>query len=61
MGKQKILKPGHITPKTGPYDVVGPRGGDLGKKVISTAGQPLPPTEKPGQHYVPVDPVKRKK
>jgi hypothetical protein len=28
--------------------------------VQSTKGKPLPPTQKPGQTYIPVDPVKNK-
>lgn len=54
------LKPGEKAPITAQYEVVGPRGGRPGKEVQSTKGEPLPPTQKPGQTYRPVDPVKNK-
>lgn len=55
------LKPGTPAPKSGQYGVRGPRGGDLGREITSTAGNPLPPTQKPGQSYTLVDPTKHKK
>lgn len=55
------LKPGTPTPKSGQYNVVGPRGGDKGREVTSTKGNPLPPTQKPGEGYKLVDPTKHKK
>jgi hypothetical protein len=33
----KGLKPGNIAPKSGQYEVVGPRGGKTGKYVIPSA------------------------
>ncbi|WP_339787097.1 hypothetical protein NSQ38_03335 [Paenibacillus sp. FSL R7-0313] len=57
----KPLKPGTSTPKSGQYAVVGPRGGDKGREVTSTKGNPLPPTQKPGDGYKLVDPTKHKK
>lgn len=48
----KKLNPGTSTPKSGIYDVVGPRGGNTGRQVTSTEKHPLPPTQKPGQGYV---------
>lgn len=50
------LKPGQSTPYSGQYGVVGPRGGNTGAEVTSVQGKPLPPTSKPGQSYVLVDP-----
>lgn len=57
----KPLKPGTSTPKSGQYAVVGPRGGDKGREITSTKGNPLPPTQKPGNGYKLVDPTKHKK
>ena len=57
----KGFKPGPPTPKSGQYGVVGPRGGDTGREVTSTKGNPLPPTQKPGQSYVLNDPTKHQK
>lgn len=56
----KVYRPGNTAPISAQYEVVGPRGGSTNKEVQSTKGQPLPPTQKPGQGYVPVDPVKNK-
>lgn len=62
MAKSKpILKPGTITPKSGQYAVVGPKGGKLGNEVTSVAGKPLPPTRNPRNGYVLVDPTQHKK
>lgn len=55
------LKPGTPAPKSGQYGVVGPRGGDKGREVTSTKGNPLPPTQKPGEGYKLNDPTKHKK
>ncbi|SOD98832.1 hypothetical protein [Caenispirillum bisanense] len=56
-----IYKPGQETPKSGQYEIVGPRGGRTGVERTSTAGNPLPPTEKAGQGYILVDPTKHRK
>ena len=56
----KNLKPGQETPRSGQYEVIGPRGGNIGREVTSVEGKPLPPTEKPGQTYRLVDPTKHK-
>ena len=62
MSKQStVLKPGHSTPASGQYLLVGPRGGRIGPEVTAVAGKPLPPTPKPGQGYVLVDPTQHKK
>lgn len=54
----KPLKPGEAAPVSAQYEIVGPRGGHTGEERTSTQGHPLPPTPKPGQGYVPVDPTK---
>ena len=62
MAKSKpVLKPGMKTPKSGQYAVVGPKGGKLGTEITSVAGKPLPPTSKPRDGYVLVDPTQHKK
>lgn len=54
------LPPGTPTPRSGQYDLVGPRGGATGVEVTSTKGNPLPPTRAPGQGYRLADPTKHK-
>ena len=54
----RILRPGETTPRSGQYEIVGPRGGRTGEERTSTQGNPLPPTPNPGQGYVLVDPTK---
>ncbi len=52
------LKPGQTAPRSGQYEIVGPRGGGTGKERTVTKGEPLPPTPEPGQEYKLVDPTK---
>ena len=54
----KTLKPGQTAPRSGQYEIVGPRGGGTGKERTVTRGEPLPPTLKPGQSFKLVDPTK---
>lgn len=54
------LKPGSTTPKSGQYEVVGPKGGKTGTEVTAVKGEPLPPTPKPGMGYVLTDATKHK-
>ena len=54
------LKPGQMAPASGQYGVVGPRGGKINKEVTVVKGEPMPPTQKPGQTYVMNDPTKNK-
>ncbi len=55
------LKPGSPTPASGQYIQVGPRGGFAGSnEITSVFGNPMPPTSKPGNSYVLVDPTKHK-
>lgn len=56
----KAQKPGQIAPKSGQYEIVGPRGGKTGTEVTAIKGKPLPPTPKPGQTLVLVDKTKHK-
>ena len=60
MANQTPLPPGTPTPRSGIYEKVGPRGGSTGEQADSTKGHPLPPTTKPGQGWVLVDPAKHK-
>ncbi|WP_306365557.1 hypothetical protein [Nocardia sp. CC227C] len=52
------LKPGNKAPRSGQYEEVGPRGGRTGEEKTGVKGKTLPPTSKPGNHYVLVDPTK---
>lgn len=54
------IKPGQSAPKSGQYEIVGPRGGHTGKEVTLPKGHTAPPTPKPGQTYTIVDPTKNK-
>jgi len=53
-----MYKPGQKAPESGQYGIRGPRGGDTGKERTVTRGEPFPPTPKPRQKYVLVDPTK---
>lgn len=54
----KYFKPGETALRSGQYKIIGPKGGETGKERTVTKGEPLPPTEKPGQRYILVDPTK---
>jgi len=58
MGKR--LKSGERAPRSGQYEITGPRGGKTGEERTVTKGEPLPPTPKPGQGYEIVDVTKHK-
>lgn len=60
MAKQDNLRPGEMTPRSGQYEVRGPRGGRSGVEVTSTKGNPLPPTPRAGMGYRLADPTKHK-
>lgn len=51
-------KPGERAKSSAQYEIVGPRGGRTGEERTGVKGHRLPPTPKPGQSYVPVDPTK---
>jgi len=52
------LKPGTNAPRSGQYEIIGPRGGGTGKERTVVRKEPLPPTPKPGMGYRLVDPTK---
>lgn len=54
------IKPGQNAPKSGQYEIVGPRGGKTGVEVTIPKGHTAPPSPKPGQSYTLVDPTKNK-
>jgi hypothetical protein len=47
-----VHKPGEPTPHSGLYEKVGPRGGKTGDTAVSVEGNPLPPTDKPGEGWI---------
>lgn len=54
----KPLKPGEHAPRSGQYEIVGPRGGHTGVERTVVRGEPLPPPPAAGQRYVLADPTK---
>ena len=54
----KTYKPGQSAPRSGQYEIVGPRGGGTGKERTVVRGEPLPPTERSGQSFRLADPTK---
>lgn len=54
----KTFKPGETAPRSGQYEIVGPRGGGMGTERTVVRGEPLPPTPKSGQGFKLVDPTK---
>ncbi len=50
-------KPGEKADYSGQYEIVGPRGGRTGIERTVVKGEPLPPTQKPGQGFILVDPT----
>lgn len=56
----KTYKPGEQAPRSGQYEIIGPRGGNTGQERTVTRGEPLPPPPKSGQTYVLTDPTKHK-
>ncbi|GEK20991.1 hypothetical protein [Cellulomonas xylanilytica] len=53
-----LQKPGERAPRSGQYEIVGPRGGDAGgRERTVTRGEPLPPTPQSGQRYRMSDPT----
>ena len=53
----KSFKPGQSAPKSGQYQIVGPRGGKGAERTV-TKGEPMPPTPKKGSGYILADPTK---
>lgn len=56
----KTYKPGEKSPRSGQYEIIGPRGGNTGEERTIVEREPFPPTPKSGQQYVIVDPTKHK-
>lgn len=55
----KTHKPGEKAPHSGQYEIVGPRGGNIGGKERTVVrDEPLPPTPKADQKYKLVDRTK---
>ena len=52
------MKPGSKAPRSGQYEIIGPRGGHTGEERTAIKGKPLPPTPKSGQTFELVDPTK---
>jgi hypothetical protein len=57
----KEHKPGEKAPQSGQYPVVGPRGGDKGREVTVTKGEPFPPLPEKGWGFGEPDVTKHKK
>ena len=58
MGKDGTLRPGQNVPRSGQYEIVGPRGGRTGEERTMVRGEPAPPTPSSGQRFQLVDPSK---
>jgi hypothetical protein len=57
----KLHSSGEITPKSGQYEIVGPRGGDRGgNEITGVKGKPLPPVPEPGLKLKLADETKHK-
>jgi hypothetical protein len=57
MGK-KTYKPGDRAPRSGQYEIIGPRGGHTGKERTVVKDEPLPPPPGKAMKYRLVDPTK---
>ena len=56
----KTRKASSTVPRSGQYEIIGPRGGRTGDKRTVIRGERLCPTPKCGQGYKIVDPTKHK-
>lgn len=56
-----FYKPGQKAPRSGQYEITGPRGGGTNIERTVTRGEPLPPTEQKGQKYRLVDLTKHRR
>lgn len=56
----KKFSPGEHSPKSGQYEMVGPRGGKTGIERTIVNNKRFPPTLEEGQKYILVDPTKTK-
>ncbi|RXD33247.1 hypothetical protein DB811_06840 [Xanthomonas perforans] len=59
MSKTSGLKPGQTAPRSGQYQITGPRGGQGPERTV-VRGEPLPPTPSPRSTYTLVDQTKSK-
>ncbi len=57
---KQTYRPGQPAPVSAQYEIVGPRGGRTGSERTVVRREPLPPTPKPGQSYIVVDPTKNR-
>lgn len=53
-----LMKPGQKAPRSGQYELTGPRGGGTGVERTVVRNEPLPPSQAKGQKYRLVDPTK---
>ena len=51
-------KSGEKAGRSGQYEITGPRGGRTGEERTVVKNEPFPPTPKPGQKFIIVDPTK---
>lgn len=56
----RTYKPGQKAPRSGQYEIIGPRGRRTGVERTVVKDEPFPPTPKPGHDYEIVDPTKHK-
>ena len=56
--RKRTFKPGEIAPRSGQYEIIGPRGGKTDVERTVTKGEPLPPTRQSGEKFILVDPTK---
>jgi len=62
MSDKTHQKPGQTATESGQYREHGPRGGQTNSNEITVVeGKTLPPTSRPGNIWVNVDPTKHKK
>ncbi len=54
----KPLKPGQTAPRSGEYQIIGPRGGQTNVERTVVRGEPFPPTPSKGSGYVLSRPAK---
>lgn len=55
---KNLFKPGQHVPRSGQYEIIGPKGGKTGEEITGVKGKILPPTPKVGSSYKLVDPTK---
>ena len=56
--RKRTFKPGEIAPRSGQYEIIGPRGGKTDVERTVTKGEPLTPTRQSGEKFILVDPTK---